>query len=83
MLRKARKVIHDAGDFALRNFTECFEINELANGKKEPLYRISGRGGAIRERSGWEAGTLNPDGCTLKGMDWRTFWWLKAEHDWP
>lgn len=41
VLRKARKVIHDAGDFALRNFTECFENNALANGKPEPVYQMT------------------------------------------
>lgn len=41
VLRKARKVIHDAGDFALRNFTECFENNALANGRPEPVYQMT------------------------------------------
>lgn len=30
-----------SAEFAARNFVQCFEINELANGKKEPLYRIT------------------------------------------
>ena len=39
------------------------------------------RADAIRERLGWQAGILNPDGWKPRGMHWRTFWRLKAEHD--
>jgi len=39
------------------------------------------RADAIRDRLGWQAGILNPDGWKPKGMHWRTFWRLKAEHD--
>lgn len=36
---------------------------------------------AIRDRLRWAAGILNPDGWKPRGMHWRTFWRLKAEHD--
>lgn len=39
------------------------------------------RADAIRDRLKWEPGILNPDGCKPRGMRWRTFWQLKAEHD--
>lgn len=39
------------------------------------------RADAIRDRLKWEPGILNPDGWKPKGMHWRTFWRLKAEHD--
>ena len=39
------------------------------------------RADAIRDRLGWQAGILNPDGWKPRGMHWRTFWRLKAEHD--
>ena len=42
--------------------------------------RLARRADAIRDRLGWEAGILNPDGWKPKGMHWRTFWRLKAEH---
>ncbi|WP_024304111.1 hypothetical protein [Pseudogulbenkiania sp. MAI-1] len=36
---------------------------------------------AIRARLGWEAGFLNGNGGKPKGMHWRTFYRLHAEHD--
>ncbi len=39
------------------------------------------RADAIRDRLKWEPGILNPDGYKPRGMRWRTFWQLKAEHD--
>lgn len=35
----------------------------------------------IRERLGWEAGFLNGNGWKPKGMHWRTYRKLEAEHD--
>jgi hypothetical protein len=35
----------------------------------------------IRRRLGWPAGIANPDGGKPKGMHWRTFERLTAEHD--
>lgn len=35
----------------------------------------------IRRRFGWEAGIASPEGGKPKGMHWRTFERLKAEHD--
>ena len=39
------------------------------------------RADTIRRRLGWEPGMLNPEGGKPKGMHWRTFERLKAEHD--
>jgi hypothetical protein len=39
------------------------------------------RADTIRRRLGWEPGILNGDGGKPKGMHWRTFERLKAEHD--
>jgi hypothetical protein len=39
------------------------------------------RADTIRRRLGWRAGIANPTGSKPKGMHWRTFWRLKAEHD--
>lgn len=30
-----------SGQFARLNFQQCFRINELANGKKEPYFKIT------------------------------------------
>jgi hypothetical protein len=39
------------------------------------------RANTIRARLGWQAGILNPSGIKPKGMHWRTFERLEAEHD--
>lgn len=43
--------------------------------------RAARRAGTIRRRLGWEPGILNGEGGKPKGMHWRTFERLKAEHD--
>jgi hypothetical protein len=43
--------------------------------------RAARRADRIRNRLGWEAGILNGEGNKPKGMHWRTFVRLKAEHD--
>lgn len=49
--------------------------------REDETDRLARRADAIRDRLGWEAGILNPDGWKPKGMHWSTFWRLKAEHD--
>jgi len=44
-------------------------------------YRAIRRADRIRTRLGWEPGILNGDGLKPKGMHWRTFERLTAEHD--
>lgn len=43
--------------------------------------RAARRADSIRRRLEWEVGILNPARGKPKGMHWRTFWRLKAEHD--
>jgi hypothetical protein len=44
--------------------------------------RAARRANKIRERLGWKQGILNPKGWKKpKGMHWRTFERLNAEHD--
>ena len=43
--------------------------------------RASTKADKLRNRLGWEAGFLNGDGGKPKGMHWKTFWRLKAQHD--
>ena len=43
--------------------------------------RAARRVDAIRERLGWKAGILNPSGTKPKGMHWRTYKRLTAEHN--
>ena len=43
--------------------------------------RAMRRAEKIRLRLGWEPGIANPEGSKPKGMHWRTFRTLKADHD--
>lgn len=43
--------------------------------------RASRRANKIRDKLDWQPGVLNPNGWKPKGMHWKTFWRLKAEHD--
>lgn len=43
--------------------------------------RVMRRAERIRHRLGWEPGIMNPDGSKPKGMHWRTFVRLQAEHN--
>ncbi|MCC7101203.1 MAG: hypothetical protein IT500_16605 [Rubrivivax sp.] len=43
--------------------------------------RAARRANVIRQRLGWEPGILNGSGLKPKGMHWRTFERLHAEHD--
>ena len=43
--------------------------------------RACRRADTIRRRLGWEPGILNGSGWKPKGMHWRTFERLRAEHD--
>lgn len=43
--------------------------------------RAARRANRIRRRLGWEPGILNGNGLRPKGMHWRTFERLRAEHD--
>lgn len=43
--------------------------------------RAMRRAETIRRRLGWKAGIANPEGGKPKGMHWRTFERLKAEHN--
>lgn len=43
--------------------------------------RAARRADRIREKLGWEPGILNEEGWKPKGMHWRTFEGLTAEHD--
>lgn len=43
--------------------------------------RAARRAETIRRRLGWRPGILNGEGGKLKGMHWRTYERLKAEHD--
>lgn len=61
----------------------CRHCHQLAyeSQRETSSDRAIRRADAIRDRLKWEPGILNPDGWKPKGMHWRTFWRLKADHD--
>lgn len=61
----------------------CRHCHELAYQcqREKGDFRASRRANTIRRRLEWEAGIANPEGGKPKGMHWRTFERLKAEHD--
>ncbi|MGB5011765.1 MAG: hypothetical protein WBO88_16060 [Candidatus Dechloromonas phosphoritropha] len=63
--------------FACRH---CHKLNYQCQ-REASHDRASRRADRIRERLGWEPGILNGNGSKPKGMHWRTFERLTAEHD--
>jgi hypothetical protein len=61
----------------------CRHCYQLAyESQREPDYdRHTRRADKIRKRLEWEPGILNGDGGKPKGMHWRTFERLAAEHE--
>lgn len=61
----------------------CRHCHQLAYAcQRERGYdRAARRADTIRKRLGWEPGIFNGPGWKPKGMHWRTFKRLKAEHD--
>lgn len=63
--------------FACRH---CYQL-AYSSQRETALDRKARRADKIRERMGWEPGILNGVGLKPKGMRWRTFERLTAEHD--
>ena len=61
----------------------CTHCHKLAyrTQREQPHDRAGSRADKSRDRLGWEAGILNGNGEKPKGMHWRTFERLEAEHD--
>ncbi len=61
----------------------CRHCHRLAYDSQRERWddRLTRRADRIRQRLGWEPGILNGDGDKPKGMHWRTFERLQAEHD--
>ena len=75
--RVALLYIGGAGIFACRH---CYKLAYQCQRETDDD-RAMRRADNIRRRLGWEAGIANPEGDKPKGMHWRTFERLKAEHD--
>lgn len=64
-------------------FFACRHCHKLvyASQRESKDDRAMRRANTIRRRLGWEAGIANPEGGKPKGMHWRTYERLKANHD--
>ena len=75
--RRAAIIYGGAGQFACR---QCHKLGYPCQ-LESPADRAARRADAIRRRLGWEAGILRGTGGKPKGMRWRTYDRLTAEHD--
>ncbi|MEJ2633372.1 MAG: hypothetical protein P8011_00480 [Acidihalobacter sp.] len=70
-------ILYGGGIFACRH---CYRLTYQS--QRESLDdRLTRRIECIRARLDWEPGFLNGNGLKPKGMQWRTFWRLHAEHE--
>ena len=70
-------VLHGGRVFACR---QCHQLAYRSQ-REASDDRATRRADTIRRRLGWGAGILNGNGWKPKGMHWRTFERLQAEHD--
>lgn len=59
---------------------KCYGLG-YATQKEGAGDRAASRANKLRKRLGWDAGILNGNGGRSKGMHWKTYLRLKAEHD--
>lgn len=74
--RVALLYLGSSGIFACR---KCYDL-AYASQREVGYDRSARRANKIRDRLGWEPGILNGEGNKPKGMHWRTFERLYAEH---
>jgi hypothetical protein len=70
-------VLHGGGVFACRH---CHRLAYRCQ-RETVDDRATRRADTLRDKLKWEPGILNGEGCKPKGMHWRTFERLRAEHD--
>ncbi|MGY6278121.1 hypothetical protein [Methylomonas sp. MgM2] len=75
--RVALLYLGPSGIFACRH---CYDLAYKSQ-RESRSDRSARRADNIRDKLGWHRGVLNPDGSKPKGMHWKTFYKLKAEHD--
>lgn len=81
VMRKTRKVIHSCSqEFAERNFTLCFENNELQNGKPQPFYRMTRNGWTMLVFSFTGAAAYAFKEAYIAAFDWMADMIAKGKH---
>lgn len=70
-------ILYGGGIFACRR---CYRL-AYPSQREAAHDRVARRADKIRERLGWKPGILNTSGWKPKGMHWRTFERLSAEHN--
>ena len=70
-------LIYGGAIFACRH---CHQL-AYASQREAGYDRAARKADRLRDKLGWEPGILNGGGAKPKGMHWRTFKRLKAEHD--
>lgn len=70
-------ILYGGGIFACRH---CYQL-AYPSQRERIMDRAARRADKIRDRLGWEPGILNGSGDKPKGMHWKTFDRLVAEHD--
>ena len=70
-------ILYGGGIFACRH---CYQL-AYPSQRETGYYRMARRADRIREKLGWEPGILNDSEWKPKGMHWKTFERLTAQHD--
>lgn len=70
-------LLYSGAIFACR---KCYRLS-YSSQRERVDDRAARRADAVRAKLGWEPGILNGEGYKPKGMHWRTFERLKAQHD--
>jgi len=70
-------ILYDGVIFACRH---CHQL-AYASQRETGYDRMARRADRIRTKLGWEPGILNGKGLRPKGMHWKTFERLSAQHD--
>jgi len=70
-------ILYGGGIFACRH---CYQL-AYPSQREADYDRMARRADRIRDKLGWEQGILNGNGWKPKGMHWKTFERLTAQHD--
>lgn len=82
VMRKTRKVISScSSDFAERNFTLCYENNELQNGKPQPFYRMTRNGWTMLVFSFTGAAAFAFKEAYIAAFDWMADMIAQGKHN--